>query len=133
MKLTYESVIERLGQGVIILEKMLPENLLGLYADGVIIINKDLTDIEKACVLLEEIGHHKKSTGNILDQTILENRRQEARAREWAAMTAITPEDIRRLQQDPSVQSNCQAAEQLCVTESMLRYAYEYYQRKEFI
>lgn len=132
MELSYENIKEKFGHDLVILERDLPDSLRGLYADGVIIINKDLTDVEKACVLLEEIGHHKKSTGNILDQTILENRRQEARAREWAAMTAITPEDIRRLQQDPSVQSNWQAAEQLCVTESMLRYAYEYYQRKEF-
>lgn len=115
------------------IEKVLPGALLGLYADGVIMIEKHLTDTEKACVLLEEIGHHKKTVGDILDQSDPENRRQEARARDWAAMTAISAEDIRRLQADPSVQSNWQAAEALCVTESMLRHAYDYYQRKEAI
>lgn len=133
MQLSYETIKQKFGQGLIILEKPLPEQLLGLYADGVIIIEQTLTDIEKACVLLEEIGHHKKTLGNILDQTVIENRKQEARARDWAAMTAVSAEDIQKLQQDPAVQSNWEAAEALCVTEGMLRHAYDYYRRKEAI
>lgn len=56
-------------------------NIKGLYCDGVIAINKDMNPSEKACVLAEEIGHHCTSSGDILDQTKVENRKQEYRAR----------------------------------------------------
>ncbi|MCK1989434.1 ImmA/IrrE family metallo-endopeptidase [Lysinibacillus fusiformis] len=57
----------------------------GLYADNIIWINKMLPSIiEKYCILTEEIGHHHTTTGDILDLTSIENRKQELRARSWA-------------------------------------------------
>jgi Zn-dependent peptidase ImmA (M78 family) len=60
--------------------------LKGLYCDNVITINKSasLTTVEKACVIAEELGHHFTTNGTILDQSRLENRKQERRARQWA-------------------------------------------------
>lgn len=59
--------------------------LKGLYLDGMIAIDSRLsTDAEKSCILAEELGHHFTSSGMILDQTQIVNRKQEQRARLWA-------------------------------------------------
>lgn len=55
----------------------------GLYADGVIGISKHLTNKEKACILAEELGHYHTTAGDILDQKILSNKKQERKARAW--------------------------------------------------
>ncbi len=57
--------------------------LKGLYADGVIGISKHLPAVEKKCVLAEELGHLHTSSGDILDQTCVCNRKQERKARAW--------------------------------------------------
>jgi len=57
--------------------------LKGLYADGVIGISKHISGTEKSCILAEELGHYHTSVGNILDQSNIENRKQERRARAW--------------------------------------------------
>lgn len=133
MILNYENIKSRLAVGFIIIERPLPPTVKGLYADGVIAINQELTDIEKACTLLEEIGHHRLTYGDILDQTIIDNQRQERRARDWAASNAITAEEILELKRDASIECNYHAAERLCVTEEMLKDAYYYYRRKEIL
>lgn len=56
-------------------------NIKGLYCNGTVALNEDMTQIEKSCVLAEEIGHHCTSAGDILDQTDIINRKQEYRAR----------------------------------------------------
>jgi predicted GNAT superfamily acetyltransferase len=56
----------------------------GLYMNGKIRIDSKLTTIEKGCVLAEELGHHYMTVGNILDQSKVENRKQEKVARSWA-------------------------------------------------
>ncbi len=56
----------------------------GLYCDGSIALSKDLDSREKTAVLAEELGHHYTSSGNILDQSLAANRKQEYRARLWA-------------------------------------------------
>ncbi|WP_340373252.1 ImmA/IrrE family metallo-endopeptidase [Peribacillus sp. FSL E2-0218] len=56
----------------------------GLYRNGHIIIDKLQTNVQKRCVLAEELGHHFKTVGNIIDQTKLNNVRQEKIARRWA-------------------------------------------------
>lgn len=58
--------------------------LKGLYMDGMIAIHNQLSTTEKACILAEELGHHYTSSGNILDQSRVENRKQELHARLWA-------------------------------------------------
>lgn len=55
--------------------------LRGLYLDGNIAIDKNMSTTEKACVLAEELGHHYTSTGNILDLSDVRNRKQELHAR----------------------------------------------------
>ena len=48
-----------------------------------IYINKNVTEKEKYCLLLEEIGHYLTTYGNITDQTSILNRKQELFARRW--------------------------------------------------
>lgn len=60
-------------------------NLKGIYINNNIALNTSIrTSKEKACVLAEELGHHHTSTGNILDITDIQNRKQERQARLWA-------------------------------------------------
>ena len=57
----------------------------GLISGKRIAIRKGIqTQTEKSCVLAEEIGHYRTSTGDILDQSKAENRKQELHARMWA-------------------------------------------------
>ena len=54
----------------------------GLIRGRRIAIRKNIeTQAEKSCVLAEEIGHYRTSSGNILDQSKAESRKQEYRAR----------------------------------------------------
>lgn len=54
----------------------------GLIRGSRIAIRKDIeTQAEKSCVLAEEIGHYRTSSGNILNQNKVESRKQEYRAR----------------------------------------------------
>lgn len=78
----YESLLAEYGDSLIIgEEKMLGP---GLYGDGCIWINSQMTTSKKACILAEEIGHDKTSVGNILEQSDIDNARQEQKARVWA-------------------------------------------------
>ena len=57
----------------------------GLYCDETIALSKSLhTSAEKACVLAEELGHYHTSSGDIISQTSVINRKQERQARLWA-------------------------------------------------
>lgn len=61
------------------------DKIKGLYCDGVIGISKSINNMaERTCILAEELGHHHTSVGNIIDQTKIENIKQEQKARMWA-------------------------------------------------
>ncbi len=80
----YEELLnEAVGDGISVDEDFpFIGNTSGLYIDGNIALSAKLdTSVEKACVLAEELGHHKTSVGNILDMTSAVNRKQERQAR----------------------------------------------------
>lgn len=77
-----------------------PMKNYGLYADGCIWINRDMPEYRRYCTLAEEIGHHKTSVGNILDQTESNNRKQELIARKWAYEEILPIEKILLAAQD---------------------------------
>lgn len=58
----------------------LPSFQPGCYMNGKIYIKNNLSDIRKAEVLFEELGHHEKTYGNILDQSKSINRKFEGYA-----------------------------------------------------
>lgn len=82
--MTYEELQDvACKDGIDVIERRFKSNnIKGLYCNGVVAVNKDIeTQKEKSCVLAEEIGHHCTSSGDILDQTDIMNRKQEYRAR----------------------------------------------------
>ena len=82
--MTYEDLLdEALVDGLVVKEKPLVA-YDGLIFGDKIAIKKDMTTAKKACVLAEELGHYHTTVGNILDQSNIENQRQEFRARVWA-------------------------------------------------
>ena len=83
--MTYEEM-QILHDDLNIVEMDLSEvsGLKGLYVNGHIAINAKMSDIEKACVLAEELGHYYTTVGNILDMSVVSNRKQERQARLWA-------------------------------------------------
>lgn len=103
--------------------------LKGLYVDGCIAIDKNLSTTEKGCILSEEIGHHLTSVGNILDQNIDNNRKQEYKARLYAYDLKIGLQGI-----IDSYEAGCTSiytiAEHLDVTEDYLKDALKVYEQK---
>lgn len=82
--LNYDELISEAEQiGLIVKEKPL-QSADGRILNNKIVIRDSLLDIQKKCVLAEEIGHYLKNAGDILDQRSTSNSRQEDRARSWA-------------------------------------------------
>lgn len=103
------------------------ESIKGLYYNGVIAMNSNLaTTAEKICILAEELGHYYTSCGNILDQNITGNRKQEVKARRWAIKNLIPFSSIIQ-----AYESGCEnlyeMAEYIGVTEEFLRNAFKTY------
>lgn len=67
----------------------LPNGYSGFYKDGVILIDKNLSETRKAEVLYEELAHHKLTYGNILDQSKWINRKFENYARRHGYEAAL--------------------------------------------
>lgn len=77
---------EACKDGIEIIERQFnSDRIKGLYCDNVVAINNRIeTSAEKACILAEELGHHYTSSGDILDLSVVQNRKQERQARLWA-------------------------------------------------
>lgn len=102
----------------------------GLYSNNTIAINKLIpTIIEKVCVLSEELGHHYKTSGNILDQTKIENRQQENRTRSWAYEKLVLLQSIIRAHKQ-GIKNRFELADYLDVTEDFLESAINRYIEK---
>ncbi len=126
--MTYEALLELYkDQEVEIYE----DNTLlkGLYLDNTVIINKTMTTTEKKCVLSEELGHYETTTGDILDQKVIENRKQERKARAWGYEKLLPLSKF-----IDAHKSRCQGGSELAdfldVTEEFLIEAIEYYKQK---
>lgn len=116
-------------KGLIIKEKPLINND-GRIKGNRIAIRRDIPTLkQKACVLAEELGHYYTNYGDILDQSITENRKQELKARAWAYNKQIGLIGIIN-----AYHSHChtlyEMADFLEVTEDFLLEALEYYKGK---
>lgn len=80
--MTYEDLLMECDAiGVVAKEKPLKYNN-GRQKGKRIAIRNDITlSTEKACILAEELGHYHTTVGDILNQSISNNRRQELCAR----------------------------------------------------
>ena len=102
----------------------------GLYCDNVIALSSHVeTTVETRCILAEELGHHYTSFGDITDQSRVENRKQEIKARRWG-YSKLVP--IKKLIQ--AYEYGCtgrhEVAEYIGVTEIFLEDSIEYYLQK---
>ena len=83
--MTYEELLIKSEQdNLIVKEKDIPGYDGRIYKNRIAIHKGLHTQIEKACTLAEERGHHFTTTGNIMDQNDIRNQKQEGRARLWA-------------------------------------------------
>lgn len=105
------------------------DRIKGLYCDGTIALNSDLTQTEKTCVLAEELGHHHTAVGNIIDQRSDINRKKEHLGRVFAYNKLIGLVGLVHAYQD-GCRSWHDAAAHLEVTEEFLRGALEYYRQR---
>lgn len=129
--MTYEELLkEAVQHGLDIYEMPLNTRIKGLYSDNIICINKLIsTNTEKTCILAEELGHHFKTEGDILDQSKIENRQQENRARSWA-YEKLVPLNAIALAHKQGIKNRFELADFLGVTEEFLDSAINRYIEK---
>lgn len=121
---------EAIQHDIDIYEKPMKSKIKGLYCDKVIWINHTLpTYKEKACILAEELGHYHTTVGNILDQSKIENRKQELKARVWAYKKLVPLSKIVQAHKE-NITSRYELAEYFNITEEFLNEAIEWYKRK---
>lgn len=126
----YDDLLMEADQtGLTVKEKSLIIND-GRIKDARIAIRENIpTVIEKACVLAEELGHYHTTVGNILDQSVISNRKQERTARAWAYDKMIGFSGIIKGYQ-MCCRNRYEMAECLGVTEEFLQDALDYYKEK---
>jgi hypothetical protein len=127
--LTYEELlIEADNNNLTVKEKPLPVSK-GRIKGNRIAIRKDMTETKKACVLAEELGHHYTAVGDIIDQSTVENRKQEMRGRIVAYNKLVGLRGIIDAYLH-HCQSLSETAEYLGVTEEFLNDSLTYYTNK---
>ena len=128
--MNYEQLLTAADQeGLLVKEQPLTGHD-GLIRGSRIAIRKNIeTQAEKSCVLAEEIGHYHTSSGNILDQSRAENRKQEYRARLYGYNLKIGLAGLIRAY-EARCRNRYEMAEYLDVTEEYLEEAIDCYKAK---
>lgn len=130
MTLDYETLLRESDSLRLITKEKSLKYSNGRIKGNRIAIRKDLkTSTEKMCVLAEELGHYYTSTGNILDQSKVSNRKQEYRARLWAYNRAVGLNGLIDAYK-MGCKSRYEIAEYLNVTEEFLIEAIQCYKSK---
>lgn len=127
--ITYEDLlIEADSNNLVTKEKDLPISK-GRIKGKRIAINRNMTEIEKKCVMAEELGHYYTCTGDILDQSSVSNRKQEYRGRAYAYNKLVGLMGI-----IDAYKNNCRSLSEtalhLGVSEDFLHDALAYYKSK---
>ena len=128
--MTYEQLLTAADQeGLAVKEHPLADHD-GLLSGNRIAVRKDIeTQAEKSCVLAEELGHHYTTSGNILDQKNIMNRKQEYRARLYGYNLKEGLTGLIRAYEE-GCQNFYEMAECLDVTEEYLQAAIDCYHTK---
>lgn len=127
--MTYEELlIEADKLGVIVKEANL-KTVDGKCYGNRIAIEASLSECEKAYILAEELSHYQLTVGNISDQTILNNRKQELLARRNCYEKLITPECIIKAIHS-GVDNIHDLAENLSTSTDFLIQTIDHYKRK---
>nr|DAI85670.1 MAG TPA: IrrE protein [Caudoviricetes sp.] len=101
----------------------------GFYDNGVILIDKNLSDAKKLEILSEELAHHEITYGNILNEQDIQNKKYELKARRLANEKIISLEGIIEafLQ---GIHNLYELANFFEVTESFVLQSIEHYKQK---
>ena len=128
--MNYEQLLTAADQeGLLVKEQPLTEHDGLIRGRRVAIRQKITTQKEKSCVLAEELGHYYTSSGNILDQTKIENRKQEYRARLYGYNLKIGLTGLIRAY-EAGCRNLYEMAEYLDATEEYLMEAIDCYKSK---
>lgn len=129
--MTYDKLlIEAESNGLKVKEKPLKYGFKGLYRNKKIFIDRGIPTIsEKRCILVEEIGHHYTSSGNILDQTSIDNKKQEKKARNWGYEKLVGIVSLINAF-EKGLRHKYEIAEYLNVTEEFLEESIQHYREK---
>lgn len=126
----YEALLDEAYQeGLLVKEKPLKYNDGRIKGNKVAIRKSIATTNKKLCVLAEELGHYHTSVGDILDQTDIDNQKQECVARGWA-YNKLVPFDRIREAYSSGYTEVYTMAEFLDVDEEFLRDSLVYYEGK---
>ena len=130
--MSYENLLDDANDSGITLDEKytFDSRLKGLYIDNNIALSSALeTSAEKSCILAEELGHHYTSSGNIIDMSVVSNRKQELHARAWAYNRLIGLYGIINAYRS-GCRNGYEIAEHLNITEEFLNEALQYYRNK---
>lgn len=128
--MTYEDLLVLSdSENLIVKEKDIPGYGGRIYKNRIAINRALPTQAEKSCVLAEEIGHHCTSSGDILDQTDIMNRKQEYRARFYGYNLKIGLTGLIRAY-EAGCRNLFEMAEFLDATEEYLKEAIQCYKSK---
>ena len=123
----YEMLLDQAEScGLSVKEKPLQYNDGRIRGNRILIRSTIETRCQKAAVLCEEIGHYETAVGNILDQSVTANRKQELRGRIWAYNRLIGLTGILRAYK-MGCRNRYEIAECLDVPEDTLQEALNYY------
>jgi len=127
----YEKLLSELEkQGIDVIEMNLKGKAKGYYCDDTIVIDSKIeTKAQKKSTLIEEVGHVKTSSGNILDDKDIKNVKQEKIARRWGYEYIIGLTDLINAF-NAGVHGRYELAEYLNVTEQFLQETIDYYKEK---
>ncbi len=123
-----ELLIESSALGIPVTEKPL-KTFNGRIKNNKIYLRQNMPNVQKKCVLAEELGHYYTTAGNILDQQDISNRKQERRARIWAYDKLISLFGIIRAH-NAGCRTSYEMAEYLDVTEEFLMETLNTYKSK---
>lgn len=128
--MNYEQLLTAADQeGLLVKEQPLTEHDGLIRGRRVAIRQKIATQKEKSCVLAEELGHYYTSSGDILDQSKVENRKQEYRARLYGYNLKIGLTGLIRAY-EAGCRNLYEMAEYLDATEEYLTEAIDCYKSK---
>lgn len=127
--MAYEALLSQYPHLIIKEVTDLPKGLGGLYYDNVILLDKHRSEKEKACVLAEELGHYHTTVGDIIDQSNVQNVKQEKLARKWASEKLFSPIDLVDAF-EIGCRSRFEIADFLNVTELFLEESLTFYREK---
>jgi len=127
----YEDLIrDSQNEKIDVIERPLKGNLKGLYYSNTIAVSSRLvTDAEKSCILAEEIGHHYRTYGNILNLENVRELKKEKIARNWAYEKLVSLNSLIEVFK-LGIRSKHEIAEHLNVTEEFLEAAIKHYKEK---